>query len=652
MATSGNKSVKVTNYDTLKFSWSETSQSVANNTTTISWKMELIAGSSGRLDSSALKAWSVAVNGSKYSGNVSVGIANNATKTLASGSTTIKHNADGSKTFSYSFSQSFSGITFSGSSLGTVSGSGSGTLDTIPRQATITSAPNFNDEENPILKYSNPAGNAVTSLQACIGWTGNDDIAYRDISKTGTSYTFNLTTAERDKIRKACANANSMSLKFYIKTVIGGEIYYSRLAKTVTIVNANPTLNPVVKDTGANSIKLTGNGDNVVIKNYNAMDITFGSAALKGATIKSQKVVCGSFSRTTDGKLNYVDSNVFKFTVTDSRGNTTTKTITKTLVDYKKITCKLSNTKFTTDGVISFNITGNFWSGNFGAVNNSLDVKYKLYEKGSSGSWIATTPTINASNNTYSASVSVSGLDYQKKYEIVAYAADAAYIWANDDAVYTPFKTMSCIPVFDWGEDDFNFNVPVNMGENVIFDNGGTGIRGTTTTGIEVQAFAPCNTNNNCVIGYGGYSEEMGGTNLYGNEVRIYSKGSVTVNGMEIAENKVLWSGGYYMTDAHTINLSETVSNQANGIVLVFSRYNAGVVNESFSTHFIPKEVVSLHPGNGHNFNLCGMFANGMKYLYIHNDKIVGHANNSGERTVGGITYNNSYYVLRYVIGV
>ena len=111
MATSGSKSVTVTVVDELKFSWERTSYSVANNTSTISWKMELIAGSSGRISSTASKDWEVTVNGTKYSGTNTIGISNNSTKTLASGSTTISHNSDGTKSFSYSFSQYF-GITF------------------------------------------------------------------------------------------------------------------------------------------------------------------------------------------------------------------------------------------------------------------------------------------------------------------------------------------------------------------------------------------------------------------------------------------------------------------------------------------------------------------------------------------------------------
>lgn len=132
MATSGYTSVEATKYDTLKFSWEIESQSVANNTTTISWKMELIAGTYGKISSTASKDWSVTVNGVKTSGTNKIGIANNATKTLAEGTSTIAHNDDGTKTFSYSFSQEFA-ITFNDVKIGTKSGSGSGTLDTIAR---------------------------------------------------------------------------------------------------------------------------------------------------------------------------------------------------------------------------------------------------------------------------------------------------------------------------------------------------------------------------------------------------------------------------------------------------------------------------------------------------------------------------------------
>lgn len=207
MATSGSKSVAVTSWDTLKFSWSENSQSVTNNTTTISWTLQLIATSSGYISSSASKSWSVTVNGTKYSGTNTVGISNNSTKTLASGTTVIAHASDGTKSFNYSFSQQFD-INFDGW-IGTVSGSGSGTLDTIPRKSSL-SAGNGTlgtaqtltvDRKSSSFTHTityvcgSASGTVVTkSVDTSISWTPPLTLASQKTNGTSVSVTFTITT--------------------------------------------------------------------------------------------------------------------------------------------------------------------------------------------------------------------------------------------------------------------------------------------------------------------------------------------------------------------------------------------------------------------------------------------------------------------------
>lgn len=121
-------------------------------------------------------------------------------------------------------------------------------------------------------------------------------------------------------------------------------------------------------------------------------------------------------------------------------------------------------------------------------------------------------------------------------------------------------------------------------------------------------------------------------------------------------QGSVLWSGGYYMTSGHTITLSENISDQSNGITLVFSEYADGAAkNQTFVSFFVSKKLVATHAGCGHCFTMSNSnlayFAT--KYLYISNDKIVGHDNNSLTGTgSSGITYTNNRFVLRYVIGV
>lgn len=118
----------------------------------------------------------------------------------------------------------------------------------------------------------------------------------------------------------------------------------------------------------------------------------------------------------------------------------------------------------------------------------------------------------------------------------------------------------------------------------------------------------------------------------------------------------VLWSGAWYMKDSQTATLSESVSKQPSGICLVFSEYyDDEAKNQSFISFFVSKKVVTSHSGKGHSFALftsCFSYA-GSKYLYISDNKIVGHANNANTGTAGtGIKYTNNRFVLRYVIGV
>lgn len=119
---------------------------------------------------------------------------------------------------------------------------------------------------------------------------------------------------------------------------------------------------------------------------------------------------------------------------------------------------------------------------------------------------------------------------------------------------------------------------------------------------------------------------------------------------------KLLWSGSYYMNASQTVYLGQKVSEQNTGIVLVFSAYdntNGIADNSGFSTHFVSKYEVSQHEGCGHTFNLSGVWVNGCKYLYISDARISGHAKNTNTAlVVGGITYDNTKFVLRYVIGV
>lgn len=133
---------------------------------------------------------------------------------------------------------------------------------------------------------------------------------------------------------------------------------------------------------------------------------------------------------------------------------------------------------------------------------------------------------------------------------------------------------------------------------------------------------------------------------------------SLFINNIEFSGvNKVLWTGTYYMSDSQTATLSAPISDQANGIVLVWSYYTDGAAdNSNFHFNFIPKHFVSLHAGKGVSFVLTNGTMNVLasKYVYISNSSIKGYAVNddaAADKT-SGVTSTPKNFVLRYVIGV
>lgn len=121
--------------------------------------------------------------------------------------------------------------------------------------------------------------------------------------------------------------------------------------------------------------------------------------------------------------------------------------------------------------------------------------------------------------------------------------------------------------------------------------------------------------------------------------------------GLVSKQQKALWTGAYYMIDTHSANLNERVSDQLNGIVLVWSRYVPGdkQYNDNWTYFFVPKAHIGVSGAGG----LPMMMPNAataanpevvVKYVYVEDTVIKGHAINA--------TAPRNTRVLRYVFGV
>lgn len=395
---------------------------------------------------------------------------------------TVNHNSDGTLD-DIKFTLDWY-VTSSDTSHGTVTKTISPT--DIPRKATIITALNFTDDEDPIITYNNPAGDSVTTLQARIASSDNAEgyTAYRTINKfvenddgskttTGLSYTFKLTSEEQTLLRQKASSSNSLDVRFVVKTVIDGDTFTSYLTKKMTIANPEPTVTATVVDSNPVTLDLTKD-ENTFIKYFSSASYEITAEAKKESTIKSYGASCGSKSKLTNPDVfENVDSGTFIFTATDSRKNTTSTTLIKNLVEYVKLTCNISDNRPDVNGEMLVECSGNYFNNTFGAVENTLSVQYRYKESG--GEYNSWTPmTISLDGNSYTATADLSDLDYTKNYIFQTRAIDALH----PDGINSIEKSVRTIPVYDWGEDDFAVNEDFSVVKNSTFG-GNVDINGT-----------------------------------------------------------------------------------------------------------------------------------------------------------------------------
>lgn len=532
--------------------WTAT-QSYANNSSTINWTVSALGGGTRWFAERTLKviiAGKTVVNKTdrveRYDGEI------------AKGSFTITHAADGTKTFAASIQAAVYTSTIN------CVGNSSFELTQIPKQAIITNATNFTDEDSPTITYNNPGGTAVTSLDIAIGWTGADDIKYRSVSKTGNSYTFNFTNDEKIKLQEAVNDGvNSKIVTFYLRTVTGGTTYYSTIKKTLSIANAEPYMSPLITELNGSVTSATGSST-VMVLGQSRIQCQLRPTAYKRATIASVTMRNGADVINSDtGIFNNASSNTFIFEVIDSRGNKTTRTYTRDAVSYIPLTMHASFESFTASGTASFNVSGNYFNNSFGAYNNYLDVKYCYAVVGSSyGAWQSIS-TEQISGNSYTANFSVSGLDYTKAYTFKIKAEDQ-------------FKTVTSAefrftgrPIFEWSKSDFKFNVPVTFaagatGASGIAEGGGTDlanggtVNGDLTVTGNLRLKGSGNYGNTLYFGDGSYVTMSEPTD----DALTIKATAINLNGTVKINDKEITSGTWMPTFSNSAAISAYTTRQ------------------------------------------------------------------------------------------
>ena len=290
-----------------------------------------------------------------------------------------------------------------------------------------------------------------------------------EVKFSNTSVAFRIPTSFYAEIPNAKTGKCTITCRTYSSS---GSTSVLGNATTCTITltaTGAPDVSGTVVDTNTTTVALTGSNSKLI--RYKSTATATISATAKNSSSIVSKFINGSTVSANTKVYNNCSETSFVFKAVDSRGYSTSVTKTPTVVAYIQLTINPVLLRPTPTGSnITMSFSGDFYRGSFGAATNTLTIRYRYKESGGSyGAWKTVESTkIVFGSRSYTSSETFAlddEFNYQKEYPFQVQAIDGT----SEYPLNTVTKNITVprgISVFDWGENDFNFNVPV-MIDNV-----------------------------------------------------------------------------------------------------------------------------------------------------------------------------------------
>lgn len=398
------------------------SQSIANNTSTVYYNLYIQGkGGYGFWNKYHTGKTSVVINGSTVHSQTGrdFDIRNGGIQQLASGTTSVKHNEDGSKSFSFSASL--------WSSKATGSISGNFTLSKIPRASSF-SLQNASGTNISSIYAGNTVKIAINKKVS--SFTHTIKLSYSGTSETlvnkTTSSSVNWSNSEK-VMTNYMQNLKSMNLTFTLETY-DGSTRIGTSSKNLALnvpSSASPTINSV-NVTEANQNKINIIGETPFYQLLSDLNVITNASGKYGASIKNISVSLGNLTRTGSNvvleNINLKGNQNIKVTVQDSRGFSASTTETINLSPYAMPNISFfnayrteTNTKYASARIaLTSTVIDN---------KNPLEVKVDVAEK-DSNSW-RNVYSATVGNGAFNSTISLGGgFDDFKAYDVRLSIAD------------------------------------------------------------------------------------------------------------------------------------------------------------------------------------------------------------------------------------
>lgn len=368
---------------------SEKSYSIENNTSTVEWWVGIRSNTAYHNHYGLAETYTVVINGSTVHSAVhKPTVGNGQTVWVASGTATVGHNADGSKTVAVSAS-------FNNADRGTYlpttgSCSGSLKLTTIPR-ATVPSVDKPSLDCGSVIKFTGTSASSNFSHKLYSSWNGEEKlIATLDKGSTAVSYSYTIPTSWE----KNMPNTTSAIATFILETLNGNTVIGRKSINAAVQVRSGivPTVgNPTIEDTNSIS-KAMG----LYVQSQSCIKFTIPTSGNQGSTITSVSTKFNgqtySGSTFTTQAIQNSGTLTYTITVTDSRGRTATKSGSVNVVAYNppsltNVSAKRSNSGYAVDESSGTYALLHFKVGFTSLSNKNVTSFYIQYRASGASSW-------------------------------------------------------------------------------------------------------------------------------------------------------------------------------------------------------------------------------------------------------------------------
>lgn len=329
-------------------------------------------------------------------------------------------------------------------------------LDTIPRATTI--AAGKADIESALLihldrkndSFTHSIGYRFGALEGYIDESGEP--CEEEVKLSGSTPWFNLPAAFYTQIPDESTGEGVLYCKTYSGDTQIGQTQQTFFTAEASQAKCKPDMICAAADINPKTIALTGDPA-ILVKNHSVVHcevtgIPKNGAGMDVATVNNVSVALdGEGHGQTDIP---VTTGELTFRATDSRGFSVTKSLYPTWIEYVDLTCRASATRVDPGSRrAALTIEGKFFNDTFTAAHNTLSLCYSV----DGGDYI---PVETEPGETdYLVTVQIQGLDYQSSHKIQVVAEDKLI------RLEVPVVIGKNTPVFDWGEHDFQFHVPV-----------------------------------------------------------------------------------------------------------------------------------------------------------------------------------------------